>query len=124
MELVSDGAAVVVGDAMLVSGPVMVLAEAYAGWLQQRAVQRRGAYAQIGVTVVPDRLQLGFRASVLDPDIDMPSDAVRVLEGLVAIYALGNRAKFMLRYAFSDVGSASLSTQPAHNFVVQMQGWL
>jgi hypothetical protein len=124
VDLVANGDAVVGGDATVVAGPFMLLTEAYTGWQRQRTVRRRGAYAQVGITLVPDRLQLGLRASVLDPNSDMGNDALRVLEGLVAVYALGNRAKVTLRYAFSDVGSASMADQPAHSAVIQMQGWL
>jgi hypothetical protein len=124
VDLVDRGDAVVGADATLVAGPVMFLTEAYLGWQQDRATQRRGAYAELGVTIVPDRLQLGLRASALDPNLDAGGDSVRTLEGLVALYAFGNHAKLALRYAHAHVGPASMTTTPEHALTAQVQGWL
>ena len=126
VDLVPDGDAVVGGDATFVAGPFILLAEAYLGWQEGRTLQRRGAYAQVGVTIVPDRLQLGLRASVLDPNAALGNDYQRTIEGLVALYALGNHAKLNLRYTFTDLGSGStLAPAPSsHAFTAQLQGWL
>lgn len=126
VDLVPDGDAVVGGDATFVAGPFILLAEAYLGWQEGRTLQRRGAYAQVGVTVVPDRLQLGLRASVLDPNAALGNDYQRTIEGLVALYALGNHAKLNLRYTFTDLGSASTfaPAPSAHALTAQVQGWL
>ncbi|MBK7773471.1 MAG: hypothetical protein IPI43_04955 [Sandaracinaceae bacterium] len=126
VDLVPDGDAVVGGDATFVAGPFILLAEAYLGWQEGRSTQRRGAYAQVGVTIVPDRLQLGLRASVLDPNADLGNDYQRSIEGLVALYALGNHAKLNLRYTFTDLGSAStLAPAPSsHALTAQIQGWI
>ncbi|MCA9606897.1 MAG: hypothetical protein KC619_14925 [Myxococcales bacterium] len=67
-----------------------------------------GAFAQVGVFVLPQILELSARASWIDPDVDTDAGIVQVYEGSLSTYlvvddrAWGHHLSLGLRYAFLD----------------------
>jgi hypothetical protein len=99
------------------------LAEGFHAWRQARAERSYGVFGQAALTLVPNRAQLAFRVSSLDPSVATQGDSVLTLETLLALYAFGNRAKLQLRYELSEGEGAATLRPPgwAHSMVAQVQ---
>ncbi|AKF04038.1 porin [Sandaracinus amylolyticus] len=58
-----------------------------------------GGYAHLAWMFFRPYLDVAARVSVVDPDLATAGDVLRVVEGLIDFYALGNHLKLQLRYA-------------------------
>lgn len=91
-----------------------------------------GAFAQAGVFVVPQILELSARAGWIDPDTELGGDLVQTYEANVAGYfyfedaAYGHHLKLNLRYLAGDTSAAfgSLPAGTTHRVTVQLQVWM
>lgn len=87
---------------------------------------RWGWDAQVGVFVLPGRLEVAARASMVRFAVDDPSSWLTQADAQLAWYLAGNHVKALLRYTFTDAGSAQrgFSTGLTHGAVAQLQLWL
>jgi len=108
-------------DLWLLAGPISVYSEAYLRQTDPAGApgyQSIGAWGQVGVRILPARLDAAVRASWANPSIDLDDDRFLSGEAQAACYIAAPRLIFKLRYGISDQrspGSAALGavTLPA-----------
>jgi hypothetical protein len=108
-------------DFWLLSGPVSAYTEAY--WRRTEpagasAYQSIGAWGQVGVRILPGRLDAAVRGSWANPSTDLGDDRFLAGEAQVALYIAAPALIVKLRYGLDDQhspGSAALGavTLPA-----------
>lgn len=108
-------------DVWLLAGPVSAYSEAY--WRRTDpaggpAYDSVGAWGQVGVRILPRRLDAALRASWANPSTDLADDRFLGGDAQVALYVAAPQLIFKLRYGISDQhspGSAALGavTLPA-----------
>lgn len=122
-------------DLSLVEGPVAFFSEGY--YREQRSdggpwIASWGAFAQLGVFVLPRLLELSVRASWIDPDLAEAPDLVQSYEGALATYlvvddvAYGHHLSLGLRYAYleSPRGLGAVPRGSTHRVTLQLQAWV
>lgn len=97
-------------DAALYWQRLHLQAEWYERWQTEgsaAAARSRGGYAQAGLMLVPDRLGIAARYSLVQPNLAGRAQDLQVTELQLVGYALGHRAKGLLRAAHRTEPSAS-----------------
>lgn len=77
-------------------------AEAYYRWGD--TPNALGGYAQAGLMLMPQTLELGLRFSHLDPDQDIKDDDTQRYESVLVLYMVGNHLKLQTRYGLQTQG--------------------
>lgn len=72
-----------------------------------------GGYAQTGLMVMPQTLELGLRYSLVDPDMDVKDNNRQTYEGVIDWYILGNHIKLQTSYGMVVTGGKLYSSATA-----------
>lgn len=121
-------------DVALAEGPFTFTAEGFYRASRLEAAPDTstwGAFAQAGIFVIPQILELSARASWIDPDVDVDAGIVQSYEGGLSTYlvvddrAWGHHLSLGLRYAFIDnpAGFASAPAGSTHRVTGLLRVW-
>jgi hypothetical protein len=119
-------------DAGLQSGHVMFFAEGYARRTTPpmgAAYTSIGAWGQLGVLLLPRRLDAAVRASWANPSLDLSKDRLLMGEAQMAWYVHAPTLIVKLRYGYSDqqspgmtaLGAVTLPATAGHLQIITLQ---
>ena len=133
--MVGQRTASVGGDLSLVEGPFAFTSE---GFYQERStdsgpwIASWGAFAQAGVFVIPQILELSARGGWIDPDLGVDAGIVQSYEGALNLYlvvddvAYGHHLSLGLRYGYFDspIPFGAVPQGSTHRVTLQLRAWI